>query len=87
MLFECLYRYILFQSLFEEIIIFAHNSYAIHLINCLNTNVLGSEFTGDNHVFSDSEDEIHVTFDEEEELEKFDDNVNSAHCGCFMHLV
>ena len=38
-------------------------------------------------MFSDSEDEIHVTFDEEEELEKFDDNVNSAHCGCFMHPV
>ena len=38
-------------------------------------------------MFSDSEDEIHVTFDEEEELEKFDDNVNSAHCGCFMNPV
>ena len=38
-------------------------------------------------MFSDSEDEIHVTFDEEEELEKFDDNVNSAQCGCFMNPV
>ena len=55
-----------------------------YLIKRLITYVLGSEFTGDRHVVSDSEDEIHVTLDEDPKLEKFDDNVNSAYCGCYL---
>ena len=38
--------------------------------------------TGDNHLFYGSKDDIHITLDEDEKLEKFDDNVNSAVCSC-----
>ena len=57
-----------------------------YLIKSLTANVLGSEFTGDHHVF-DYKDEIHVTLDEDPKLEKFDDNVNSARCGCYQTPV
>lgn len=42
----------------------------------------GSRLTGDNHLFHGSTDDMHITFDEDEKLEKFDDNVNSAICSC-----
>ena len=47
-----------------------------------STNILGSRLTGDNHLFHGSTDDMHITFDEDEKLEKFDDNVNSAICSC-----
>ena len=50
----------------------------------VNLKHLWDGFTGYNHVFTDSEDDIHVRLDEDEELVKFDDNVNSATCGCFL---
>ena len=47
-----------------------------------STNILGTRLTGDNHLFYGSKDDIHITLDEDEKLEKFDDNVNSAVCSC-----
>ena len=42
---------------------------------------------GDSHFFSAIEDDLHITFDEDESLEKFDDNVNSAFCSCLATNV
>ena len=63
------------------------SSHKIYLIKCSITNVLGSDLTGDDHVFDATRDDIHVTLDEDEDLVNFDDNVNSAFCGCFIHPV
>ena len=38
--------------------------------------------TGDNHLFHATDLDIHINLDGNEELEKFDDNVNSAFCSC-----
>ena len=59
----------------------------MYLIKFLISNVLGSDLTGDDHVFDATRDDIHVTLDEDEDLVNFDDNVNSAFCGCFIHPV
>ena len=48
----------------------------------LSSNILGTKLTGDNQRLFDSNDDMHVNMDDNEKLEKFDDNVNSASCIC-----
>ena len=64
---------------------YSHKLYVTYLIESFTINVLGADFTGVHHVLLDSEDDIHVTFDEEEDLIELDDNVNSAYCGCYLN--
>ena len=61
---------------------YVHKSVITYAIDCFSTNILGNRLTGDNHLFHDSKDDMHITLDEDEKLEKFDDNVNSAVCSC-----
>ena len=48
----------------------------------LSSNILGTKLTGDNQRLFDSNDDMHVNMEDNEKLEKFDDNVNSASCIC-----
>ena len=84
MLFASLYRYIFFRVPFKlvEVIRCAHKSCTTYAIWCFSINILGSRLTGDNHLFHGSKNDTHVTLGEDEKLEKFDDNVNSAVCSC-----
>ena len=61
---------------------YVYKSVITYAIDCFSTNILGNRLTGDNHLFHDSKDDMHITLDEDEKLEKFDDNVNSAVCSC-----
>jgi len=58
---------------------------------CQLTVYTGERLSGEYHIFTAVNDNLHITLDEDEELQKFDDNVNSAICSCmtpiFRHPV
>jgi len=49
---------------------------------CFLNLYTGTRLTGDNYLLFDSNDDMHINMDDNEKLEKFDDNVNSASCIC-----
>ena len=49
--------------------------------------MLGKRYTGDRHVFTAGEANLHITLDENEDFEKWNDNINSAFCSCVTHRL
>ena len=49
-----------------------------------STWILGPNYVGKYHKYTSSNDDLHITFDEEDypELQEFKNNVNSAVCTC-----
>jgi len=53
---------------------------------CQLTVYTGERLSGEYHIFTAVNDNLHITLDEDEELQKFDDNVNSAICSCMTPI-